>query len=97
MSEEEWWQTLPSSDEDEEQAQEERQAWLADDASGIGKLQQLRVWWDELVDSGLHYGYYVNAAKTWIIVKNEETLEAAKNIFSGTDVKFTFEKSPLFY
>jgi hypothetical protein len=68
-----------------------RQAWLADDATGIGKLNHLRVWWDKLVESGLHYGYYVNAQKTWIIVKNEATLKEAKRIFGGTDLKFTME------
>ena len=41
-----------------------RQVWLADDAIGAGHLKDLRNWWDELIEAGSHYGYYVNETKS---------------------------------
>ena len=46
---------------------------------------------DELLDFGLKHGYFINQSKTWIIVKNNEMLRKAKEIFKDTDVKFTLE------
>ena len=53
------------------------QVWYADDASGSGKLSHLRVWWDQLNFLGPKFGYYPNAAKTWLVVKNNFSASAA--------------------
>ena len=65
------------------------QCWLADDACGVGTLEGLKVWFDKLTELGKRYGYYVNASKSWVILKNEQLLDKAKVIFKDTEVKFT--------
>lgn len=35
------------------------QVWLADDATGAGKLSPLKVWWDVIQKEGVKYGYHV--------------------------------------
>ena len=67
------------------------QCWLADDATAVGKIVAIRKWWDKLIDMGRKHGYSVNVAKTWIIVKNEDGLRKAKEIFGDTNVKYTLE------
>ena len=66
------------------------QAWFADDATAGGKLRSLRQWWDDLERMGPDYGYYVNSAKSWLIVK-EEHLTDVTNIFENTGVQITKE------
>ena len=39
------------------------QIWLADDATGAGKLAVLKIWWDLIIEEGPKYGYYVNEDK----------------------------------
>ena len=63
--------------------------WLADDATGAGKLRALRRWWDAIIEIGARYGYYVNEDKSWLILKDPELLELAREIFAGTDIKIT--------
>ena len=64
------------------------QAWYADDATGASTCRKLRQWWNELSTSGPSFGYYPNASKTYLVVK--ETHEAsAKQTFAGTDVHIT--------
>ena len=48
------------------------QTWFADDAMAGGSLNDLRGWWSRLVTLGPAYGYFVNAVKTWLIVKEKE-------------------------
>ncbi len=67
-----------------------KQVWFADDASTVGNLSDLRGWWDHLTKVGPDYGYFPNASKTWLIVK-EGQLEKAKTTFQGTDVTTTEE------
>ena len=45
------------------------QVWFVDDASAGGTLQGLHDWWSGLQDHGPMYGYFPNAAKSWLIVK----------------------------
>ena len=61
------------------------QVWYADDASCAGKLNYIRSWWDMLLSTGPSYGYYPNASKTYLLVK-EEHADAAREIFSDTGV-----------
>jgi len=44
------------------------QTWFADDG---GSRNDLRGWWSRLVTLGPAYGYFVNAVKTWLIVKEK--------------------------
>ena len=46
----------------------------------VGKLQQLRRWWDKLNEVGPAFGYFPNATKTWLVVKETE-LAAAQEAF----------------
>jgi len=42
--------------------------WFADDAAAAGSLvDRLLDWW-KLSTLGPGYGYYVNAAKSWLVV-----------------------------
>ena len=66
-----------------------KQIWLADDATGAGTIQQLKEWWDAVIDLGNKFGYYVNQLKSWIIVKNDEDLEKAKATFENDGINFT--------
>ena len=67
-----------------------KQAWYADDATAGGSLKPLKEWWDQIVDLGPAYGYYPNAAKTWLIVK-EDHQEEARILFNNTGVSITTE------
>ena len=37
-----------------------KQVWLADDATGAGKITPLKQWWDIITAEGKKCGYYVN-------------------------------------
>ena len=67
-----------------------KQIWYADDAIAGGNLSNLKPWWNSLSEIGPDYGYYLNALKTLLIVK-EEHLENAKKVFQGTGVSITAE------
>ena len=64
------------------------QAWYADDASSGGLLACIRKWWDQLTMYGPQYGYFPNAVKTWLIVKEDKHAEAVQ-LFEETGVKIT--------
>ena len=66
------------------------QVWFADNGTAGGKLDQIRLWWSNLNTIGPEYGYYPNAEKSWLVVK-EEHLEAAERLFAGTGVNVTVE------
>ena len=65
------------------------QVWLADDATSAGKLPHLKDWWDMVIHEGEKFGYYVNADKSWIILKNPEDRQAAEEIFKDTNINIT--------
>ena len=72
---------------------EVNQVWYADDASGAGKANRLREWWDLINTEGPKYGYFTNASKTWLVSK-EDCLSSAAAAFADTDVKVTSEGRP---
>ena len=53
-----------------------KQCWFADDATGVGPLEEFKQWWDELKEAGPTLGYYPNSKKCWLVVKPEK--EAAR-------------------
>ena len=69
------------------------QVWYADDASGAGKINRLRVWWDHINTLGPKFGYFTNAKKTWLVTKEHCHSDTAA-AFADTDVKVTSEGRP---
>ena len=67
-----------------------KQVWFADDATAGGSLNHLKAWWDRISAIGPDYGFYPNASKTWLIVK-EANLEEATALFQGTGVSITVD------
>ena len=67
-----------------------KQIWFADDTTAGGKFNNLREWWDCLINIGPEYGYFTNASKTWLIVK-EGYKDEATSTFEGTQVVITEE------
>ena len=65
-----------------------RHVAYADDLSGAGDLESLKIWWSKLLQHGPNMGYYPNASKSWLVVKPEH-LQKAKQIFEGTNVNIT--------
>ena len=61
------------------------QVWFADDATARGSLNGLYDWWCRLKSLGPSYGYFVNASKTWLIVK-PEYLDLAGEVFRNTGI-----------
>ena len=45
-----------------------RQVCLADDISGAGKLDDLIIWWKNVISEGKKFGYLVNEKKSWFIL-----------------------------
>ena len=68
-----------------------KQVWYADDATGVANCTKLRGWWDELSTHGPVFGYYPNAPKTHLIVKEEHEARATE-AFNGTGVHITTER-----
>ena len=60
----------------------------ADDLTGDGKLNELKSWFDSILEKGPLFGYHAEPSKSWLIVKSEK-LEEAKVIFAGTAVNIT--------
>ena len=67
------------------------QVWLADDATGAGTLQNLKKWWDCIVEEGKRFGYIVNNEKSWLIIKDGAALQHATTLFAGTNINVTTE------
>ena len=65
-----------------------REVWLADDASASGQLRSLLEWWTKLSTIGPSYGYFQNAAKTWLVV-HPVHLEEARLLFGNTGVQIS--------
>jgi len=65
------------------------QVWLADDSTGAGKLAKLKYWWDLINFEGPKYGYHVKPAKSWLILKDDNKLEEAENMFRNSPIMIT--------
>ena len=64
------------------------QLWFADDAAAGGNLSSLLAWWEKLNDIGPAFGYYPNAEKSWLVVKDEH-VKVAEELFSPHKVNLT--------
>ena len=85
--------TIPLIRKLKESVNEVNQVWYADDASGAGKIINLRTWWDQLNILGPKFGYYTNPSKTWLVTK-ESTFNHAAAAFADAGVKVTSEGRP---
>ena len=68
---------------------EVRQVCLADDISGAGSLDNLIIWWKNVISEGKKFGYLVNEKKSWLILKDHGNLLEAQRLFSNTGIKLT--------
>ena len=64
------------------------QSWFADDSAAASVLRRLRRWWDILASDGPAYGYFPNASKSILVVK-ERCYREALELFSDTSVVVT--------
>ncbi len=69
------------------------QQWYADDAAAVGKLSELHTWWRDLVKFGPKFGYFPNAAKTWLVTK-ESSYNLGVNTFGDEGIQVTDEGRP---
>jgi len=53
--------------------------------AAAGSLVDLLIWWKQLSTLGPGYGYYVNAAKSWLVVK-KDCFDEACSLFAGTSL-----------
>jgi len=53
-----------------------KQVWYADDATGVDTIENLKVWFDKLLERGPLYGYFPQPKKCVLIVR-EEPVEGA--------------------
>ena len=65
-----------------------KQVRYTDDSSAGGRLNNLKAWWESLVERGLAYGYFANPDKSWLVVKEDKYNEAME-IFHNTNVNIT--------
>ena len=68
------------------------QVWYADDAVATAVLD-LKEWWDNINNFGPSYGYYANAKKSWLVVK-EAHYTTALSAFHGTNLNITTTGKP---
>ena len=68
---------------------EVRQVCLADDISGAGSLDDLIIWWKNVISEGKKFEYLVNEKKSWLILKDHGNLQEAQRLFSNTGIKLT--------
>ena len=67
-----------------------KQIWYADDATGAGTCNDLRVFLGQSTGTWCCYGYHPNATKTHLVVKAEHA-EKARELFAGTGINSTTE------
>ena len=59
----------------------------------VGRIIEVRKWWDTLVHRGPAYSYFANKIKTSLVVKECVKPEARK-LFGGTDISITIKGRP---
>jgi len=67
-----------------------KQVWYADDAAAMGKITDLRKWWESMCSLGPSYGYFPKATK----ICKDNTISSAVKAFENTGVRITSEGRP---
>ena len=67
------------------------QAWYADDPCACGELHGLSLWWNQVLQFGPPFGYFLNAKKTWLVVK-EQFFDHARHLFSVSCVNVPYSR-----
>ena len=62
-----------------------KQVWYADDSAAGSNVENIKRWWDELVEFGPLYGYYPNSSKTHILTKPDH-VQSVRDAFKTTDI-----------
>ena len=70
-----------------------KQIWYADDAVAIGRITDLREWWDHLTTEGPGFSYFPNPSKTWLVTK-EGCYAAGISTFTDPGVNVTSDGRP---
>ena len=70
------------------------QNWYADDSSCMGKLENVRRWFDILRMDGPKWGYYPEPTKSYLIIKPGLETEARRN-FQDLNVQLIAASYPL--
>ena len=65
------------------------QVWLADDASGAGKLGELFKWWKMIIHEGQKYGYFVKPSKSWLILKDPSREAECIDLFETSKINIS--------
>ena len=60
----------------------------ADDFTAGGTVKDLKYWWETLCELGPKFGYYPEASKTWLNVKND-LYDIANATFKSTKINVT--------
>ena len=54
-------------------------------------INNFRKWWDVIIEEGKKIGYYVNEAKSWLILKDPSKRDIVDQMFEDTEIKVTTE------
>ena len=74
-----------------QQVPEVKQVWLADDATGAGKLAPLKEWWVKIAKEGTKFGYHVKPSKSWLVLKDSNKLQQTEELFRDFPINITVE------
>ena len=47
------------------------------------------MWWEKISEEGKKYGYFVKPSKSWLVLKDPNKLEEAKQLFQNTPINIT--------
>ena len=61
------------------------QCWYTDDSACAGKLSQIRLWLDKLIQLGPAYGYFAEPTKSALVVA-PQFADVAKNCFKDLGI-----------
>ena len=62
-----------------------KQVRYADNSAAGSTVENIKRWWDELVEFGPLYGYYLNSSKTHILTKPDH-VQSVRDAFKTTDI-----------
>ena len=72
------------------------QSWFADCCNGIGKLKEIKLWWDKLIELGPKFGYHLKSSKSILIVKDVSLLSEGEQLFKDTGIQIELSSSNMY-